>query len=296
MAATHVTTFEEVAQFLRTYHLTPEQREYLWNIINFQVGIPQDVHVPIKQGHFYAYQLPFVSVHVQHTDPLIQTQWSLVKVGRADPGNIQQRLCGERVMLQGNRQLFVPKPTIHTPETRPLEDLEFRQEVDRDWGIYTDLLFLFEGDIGREKEYRKWPTGVGIEVGTGCLNPIPPTLALHWYHRNSKIKATALRAWILGMCMNIRENGGVAVGDVTPESLGESEWVIIPTHLVQWGRTFRINSEYAFRMFLTEVHRTISPLLIQSVTLTIPGRIDHQSFTFQGSQVADWPGLKKRGK
>lgn len=296
-------TFEEVARYLATHELTPHEYEVVNTLLALQTKrvaeqapdlrvVLHPVPPPAKQGYMYAYRLPIIKVRVTYQKKGgVDEKWTLVKVGRAEPDNIRDRLCSERVNLRGAHQLMTPVPELATPETAPMSDEDFHQFVHDNWAHYSDMAFLFTGNTGREKEYRSWPTGLGVEVGTGCLSPIPEKLSKDWYYDNNKIMATGLRAWILGMPMNII--GGAKYGDVTRDSMGESEWVIVPNAVFQHVRDAQIRTEAEYQRILADVHRVLNVLRIDHVDLTIEGRPDQQTLSFCGSTMIGWPGRPK---
>lgn len=290
MAAQLPPSFDELIQTVATTQLTEEQCRELIRVLDARLPKqeePVDVPLPPSpSGWLYAYLLPWVEVVVTDTQGGKRMDWALVKVGRSDPNNVQERIQREVRLLSGKQQRLKIKYAPSVPLLKPMTSKEYCDDAYAKWSAYIDLLFLFNCDVGREAEFRHYPTGVGIEVGTGRFSEQPGTMKLEWVQKNLKIKAKALRAWILGMPMTPE---GASISDVTSESLGESEWVVMPQEVVDLVKTARVRSEAQYVDLMVNVRERLSKYSVQSVTLTLLGRSDHKSLTLLRPDGIEWP-------
>ncbi len=243
------------------------------------------------QGWLYAYQLTWVDVQITDSHGRIDDSWILVKVGRSDPKNIQGRLQDEARLLSGDRQRLPVKFRPAIPVIPPTTSQNYYADAHRNWQRHTDLLFLFNCDTGKEAEYRHYPTGVGVEIGTGRFAEQPTDMNLEWCTAGLKVKAKALRAWILGMSMNVTTAGGVTPKDVTTESLGESEWVVMPRTVADYVKLAQITTEDEYKALMKRVYVSLSGFDVKSVTLTLVDRLDHKSLTLIRPMKLQWPSF-----
>lgn len=267
--------------------LTSEQLDRLEQVLHVNRGLSRVVvkERVVSQGYMYAYRIPFIKVFVNPDIGGSSESWYLVKVGRTSAGKCHQRLCGESAIFCGIRQHLTGKPKVSIPsrDGTKYTDQLFEESVHANWATHEDLMFVVACDIGREEEYRCWPTGVGVDVGTGELATIPERLDGDCRFDNLRIKPKALRAWVLGMSLAQGEYGGAP-----SESLGESEWVIIPKRVFEYARHRPIRTESDLQAFIEISRQVISAQHVVTVELTLEARSDHHTFRFDSSKHA-WP-------
>ncbi len=285
---------DQFINYLNENTLTREQSERIFQALqenhshfarDLQLCTKEEEVKSITQGHLYAYRIPFINVVVNRNNGGSTEPWCLVKVGRADPDNCYQRLGGESAIFCGERQHLDPKPRVYIPhrEGVRLTDAAFEEVVYDNWVIHEDLLFVVACNIGREREYRCWPSGMGVDVGTGRLSHLPEKLHVDCRYSNLRIKTTALRTWILGM--SLTED---SYRKAPTESLGESEWVVLPTRVFDRAREQHIRSEKALQELIAFSNSIISEQAIFEVELTLLQREVHPTLSFSSSNNR-WP-------
>lgn len=283
-------TYDELHAKLTTSKdkLTMEERTRLSYIL-----VP-----PEGQGHMYAYRIPHVGVSVNFQGGVSKSDWSLVKVGRSDPTKVEKRLHGEAALFMGARQKLTVPPVLGIPRAdtgkgkKKLLQTEaaFVAGVYEKWTTYNDMLFLFPADVGKEAEYRHYPTGVGVEIGTGRLIKQPTDMHLEWFFTNIRLKACALQAWVMGMSMN---TNGATPTSMGKDSLGASEWVVIPHDLITDLRSNIIRSEVDFLTLVEKAYAHYDALpAIESVKITLGARPNHTSLDIHKSEKVEWPAGK----
>ena len=279
-----ITSYRDLYEYVSNFTLTDDQYNELIDVLKKrQISVSSISSSSSSgdndQGWLYAYQMTWINVEVTNDRGQCETDWVLVKVGRSDPEKIQKRLQGELSLLVGNNQKLPVKFAPTLPVLSPTTSRKYYDEAQKNWCRYDDLLFLFNCDTSKEAKYRHYPTGLGVEVGTGRFAVQPPTMNLEWCTTKTlKIKAKALRAWILGLSMNPSTNcepKGVAYADVTAHSLGESEWVIVPKNIVNYVKLAQLTSEDEYIELMQRVYQDLSLRNVQSVTLTLVDRPDH---------------------
>lgn len=116
-------------------------------------------------GHIYCYIVPFDRVVVTLKDESVETDWVVLKVGRADPGKLCTRLNEEARKYKNNTCLPLDLPVLKNVSSRnPKSDADYLAVLGEQEGGCAHLIFVMQCDIGREAEVRRL---FGHEIGKG---------------------------------------------------------------------------------------------------------------------------------
>ena len=292
MSAAEPSPFDDYSEFKKALletNFTPRQLDELEKIIRRKKHGKS-----VDQAYIYAYRIPFIEVKVNQYLPFDEDiqfeitddrKWVVIKVGISGVDNCAQRVGREGQLLsRSHRKLKIPgAKSIPSSAISKYSNMDFEDFVHEHWDVFDDMMFLLPADMSQEHQHRLWPDGIGLDVGTGILSPVPDNLPVGCYSGHCKLQARlGYRPWVLGK--KLGEPNSLT------NSLGESEWIVIPETLFQAYRKKELKSEAELIATYQGDNYTkeIQSFVIETISLTIQNRPDFKTLTFSAANGA-WP-------
>lgn len=261
-------------------------------------------------GFIYAFRIPFIQVTIDQKEKApgapeeekeavvdsnesVGKKWSLVKIGRVDPGHLEARLKSHGDLLTKKTQhvqgvrIGIPKKGLAVPipkrrRGQKVRNHTFQRHLLANWhheDMASDMLFVLPADIGRERELRE---RMGISFSKHPLKTVPEDMDAQCYTK-SRLKAqTGFRNWILGRDLR-PENQNKTI----PQSLGETEWVVMPESLCYRLKEARLRTSKELDDFFCI--QEFEGVESGDISITFPGRAHHQTLTFSSFSLPKKP-------